>query len=127
MIIESDFAWKDHVEQKLQSLESGLGRIVNHLSLCDVLQQEDDQDDDSIHPSNEMPQATQGTHHVEKHTPHNFELVMDSDSGPAAIPGSVVSPIAVPSHEQNLADQDIVTRGVVQSKLRPSLMSIRTV
>ena len=38
---------------------------------------------------------------------------MDPDSGPAAIPGSVVSPVTIPGFEQSRASQDVISRGIV--------------
>lgn len=112
MILESDSVWKEAMERKLYRLEGGLSKVVNHLSLVDVMEQEDDQFEQAGE-SQEVPGSTQVSPQAEKHAPHNFEIVMDPDAGPAAIPGSVVSPVAVPGIEQNRADQDIINRGVV--------------
>ena len=112
MILESDTVWKDSMERKIRSLEAGLGKVANHLSLTDVLESEDDHEDEATEQP-ELPQSDQISPRTEKHSPHNFEIVMDPDSGPAAIPGSVVSPVAVPVSERNRADQDVIARGIV--------------
>lgn len=112
MILESDSVWKESIERKILSLESGLGKVADHLSLSDIFERADDEDEEVA----DAPEVSQSNHvspQAEKHTPHNFEIVMDPDAGPAAIPGSVVSPIALPIPEQNRAEQDVITRGVV--------------
>lgn len=116
MILESDASWKHLMTRKIQVLESALGKVANHLSLGELLEDEMDQEDD-IAEQTQAPTPHRAHSHMspqaEKHTPLNFEVVMDPDSGPAAIPGSVVSPIAIPGNETNRADQDIITRGVI--------------
>ncbi|KXT18705.1 hypothetical protein AC579_2705 [Pseudocercospora musae] len=62
--------------------------------------------------------------HTAQHTPHNFEIVMDPDSGPAAIPGSVVSPIAIPGLEKDRAEQDIITRALLTEQQAQSYLDI---
>lgn len=67
-----------------------------------------------LQPPLRRPVQNASSPNPEKHTPHNFEIVMDPESGPATMPGSVVSPIvAIPGLEQNRAEQDIITRGTV--------------
>ena len=112
MILESDSVWKEAIERKLQRLDGGWEKVANHFSLADVMEQDEDQFD-HLDDSQEVAYSAQVSPHAEKHAPHNFEIVMDPDSGPAAIPGSVVSPVAIPVLEQNRADQDIITRGIV--------------
>ncbi|EME44300.1 hypothetical protein DOTSEDRAFT_71961 [Dothistroma septosporum NZE10] len=121
MILESDASWKHIVDRKIRILEAALGKVANHLSLPDLIDEAIDQDDeineDVEQGAMPTPSVRAGTAHIsptaERHTPLNFEVVMDPDSGPAAIPGSVVSPIAIPGMETNRADQDIITRGVI--------------
>lgn len=112
MILESDADWKTRTESRLRSLEAGLSKVGDHLSMPDVLDCELDQDNEMM----EQPGASKSAQmspRAGRHTPHNFELVMDPDSGPAAIPGSVVSPVNMLVLEQNRADQDLVRRGVI--------------
>ena len=123
MILESDTVWKEDLEQKVHSLEKALGKIANHLSLQDILELDEDEGDLIAEP-HDMPESAQLSPHAEKHPPHNFEIVMDPDSGPAAIPGSVVTPIAMPSFEQNRADQDIITRGIVTLEQAQSYLDV---
>ncbi|WPG99169.1 Hypothetical protein R9X50_00198000 [Acrodontium crateriforme] len=111
MILESDADWKSSVERKIRTLESGLARVANHLSLDDVFDDVDEADDEPMELP--PPAASDGVSpQVEKHTPHNFEIVMDPNSGPAAIPGSVVSPVILPGLDQRM-EQDIIHRKVV--------------
>jgi hypothetical protein len=114
MILESDADWKTKQESRIRALESALGKVAEHLSLPELLDYEMDDAADSPEPSAGRAQPPSGpSPHEEKHTPHNFEIVMDDNSGPAAIPGSVVSPVIVHSVELNRADQDIITRGII--------------
>lgn len=112
MILESDASWKHVVDRRLRNLEAAVGRVGNHLSLTDLIAEDPELEEDTPEPSSAHAQAPVSPH-AEKHTPLNFEVVMDPDSGPAAIPGSVVSPIAIPGLETNRADHDIITRGII--------------
>ncbi|EME79188.1 uncharacterized protein MYCFIDRAFT_167080 [Pseudocercospora fijiensis CIRAD86] len=137
MILESDANWKEVMERKIRVLESALGKVASHLSIPDILEEADDDEDDIAiakdpHASM-MPTPTRASQtgpspnaekHTTQHTPHNFEIVMDPDSGPAAIPGSVVSPIAIPGLEKDRAEQDIITRGVVTEQQAQSYLDI---
>ncbi|CAK4030907.1 Transcriptional activator of proteases prtT [Lecanosticta acicola] len=113
MILESDASWKHVVDRKLRIFESALGKLANQLQIPDLIEDDQELDEDTPEPSNSHARQAQVSPHTEKHTPLNFEVVMDPDSGPAAIPGSVVSPIAIPGLEINRADHDIITRGIV--------------
>ncbi|PPJ50789.1 hypothetical protein CBER1_06506 [Cercospora berteroae] len=133
MILESDATWKEVMERKIRVLESALGKVANHLSLPEVLEEAMDEDEDltvaEAHHSNvPTPSRTHQTGpspNTEKHTPHNYDLVMDPDSGPAAIPGSVISPIVtIPGFEQNRAEQDIITRGIIGEKQAQAYLDI---
>ncbi|KAF7195295.1 Transcriptional activator of proteases prtT [Pseudocercospora fuligena] len=136
MILESDAIWKEVMERKIRVLESALGKVANHLSIPEILEEADDDEDDiaiAKEPHNSMPTPTRGSQvgpsphaekHTTQHTPHNFEIVMDPDSGPAAIPGSVVSPIAIPGLEKDRAEQDIITRGIVTEQQAQSYLDI---
>ena len=123
MILESDSVWKDDIERKLQGLEDAVGKIANHLSLPEMLEPAQDQGECTVESHN-----TSGSAHLspqtEKHTPYNFEIVMDPESGPAEIPGSVVSSIAVPVAEQNRGDQDLISRGIITLEQAQSYLDI---
>lgn len=112
MLLESDSVWKEAMERKINGLAGGLSKIADHLSLAGVMEQELDQSDRAI-DTPKVLQADEVSPQAENHAPHNFEIVMDPDAGPAAIPGSVLSPVAVPVIEQNRTEQDLITRGVI--------------
>lgn len=113
MILESDSVWKESMERKIHGLQAGLNKVAKHFSLSDIIDEDDEDDDEEADNDLQMPQSGQLSPLTEKHAPHNFELIMDPNSGPAAIPGSVVSPILAPEVEQNRAAQDVITKGVV--------------
>ena len=116
MILESDSVWKENIQRQVNNLQSVVEKLANHLSLPHLLEPEFGQDDEDVEDmdTREMPSSSiQPSPHPEKHSPHNFEIVMDPDSGPAAIPGSVVSPVDLPGYERNRVEQDVITRGVV--------------
>lgn len=111
MILQSDVEWKQHIDRKLRSMEIALGKAG--IEIID----EDDMDEDEESPEHygstpataRLSQAP-----VTQAEKQGYEIVMDPDSGPAAIPGSVVSPIAIPGLENgNRAQQDIISRGIV--------------
>ena len=112
MLLEKDTVWKDEIERKIGSLQDAVGKIANHLSLPDNLELGQHHGANTVE-SHDTLSPTQPSPRTERHEPHNFEMVMDPDSGPAAIPGSVVSPVNVPGMEQNRAESDIIDRGVV--------------
>lgn len=110
MILQSDVEWKQQMERKLRCLESALGKAG--IELMD----EDDMDetDDSPEQFGSTPVNTRLSQApVTQADKHAYEIVMDPDSGPAAIPGSVVASIAVPGLETSRAQQDIISRGIV--------------
>ncbi|TKA79066.1 hypothetical protein B0A55_02513 [Friedmanniomyces simplex] len=117
MILESDADWKTKTESRLKALEGALGKLGDHLSLPELLDY--DMDDGATET---LEQASSGLAQAstartsplnEKHIPSNFEIVMDDNAGPAAIPGSVVSPVIVYGVDAHRAEQDIISRGVV--------------
>ncbi|KAF2484836.1 hypothetical protein BDY17DRAFT_248036 [Neohortaea acidophila] len=116
MLLESDSVWKEAIERKIHDLETGLTRVSDHLSLPTVNSASDEDEHDDDHRIAEplrMPPPAQVSPQAEKHTPHNFEIVMDPDSGPAAIPGSVVSPVLMGGVEPDRAEHDVIRRGCV--------------
>lgn len=124
MILQSDIEWKQQMERKLRSMEAALGKAGIELD-----RDEDDMDEEEDSPP-ERYGSTPGTArlsqapigHAEKHAA--YDLVMDPDSGPAAIPGSVFSPIAMPGFETNRAHQDIISRGIVSVQQAQSYLDI---
>lgn len=124
MILESDSAWKDVIDQKVQNIEAAIAKLSSHLSLPDLLELDEDNDEEPTEVPNVIPSSNNASPHAERHTPHNFEIIMDPDSGPAAIPGSVVSPVSVAGLEQNRAEQDIVTKGMLSTDEAQSFLDI---
>nr|POE54468.1 hypothetical protein CFP56_41406 [Quercus suber] len=112
MILESDADWKAAVERKIQRLEASIGKVAGHLTL-DLTEDESERGDGEP-PQSRVPESdhVSSRAQLEKHSPHDFEIVMDPDSGPAAIPGSIVFPVPMASAEQSLADQDTISRGI---------------
>jgi hypothetical protein len=97
-------------DDRIRGLENALAKVADHLSIPEIMEYEADDNDEGAMV--EVP-STQVSPHREKHTPLNFEIVYDPDAGPAAIPGSVVSPVSLPGIENRKAEQDLITRGVV--------------
>ncbi|KAK0324222.1 hypothetical protein LTR82_004660 [Friedmanniomyces endolithicus] len=117
MILESDADWKTKTESRLKALEGALGKLGDHLSLPELL---DYEMEDGATGTPDLPSssgllvpASRVSPTEEKHMPSNFEIVMDDNAGPAAIPGSVVFPVIVYGVDAHRAEQDIITRGVV--------------
>jgi len=117
MILESDADWKTKTESRLKALEGALGKLGDHLSLPELLdyKMEDGATETPDLPSSSglLLPASRVSPTEEKHMPSNFEIVMDDNAGPAAIPGSVVFPVIVYGVDAHRAEQDIITRGVV--------------
>lgn len=112
MILQSDVEWKQHMERKLRSMENALSKAG-----IDVVDEDDMDEDESPEQYGSTPVNAQGAQ--PQATPadkHAYEIVMDPDSGPAAIPGSVVSSIAFPGLETSRAQQDIISRGIVTTQ-----------
>lgn len=125
MILESDADWKTRTESRIKVLESALSKVADHLTLPELLDYDMEDADDSPEPNSGHARQSAGVSpHNEKHTPHNFEMVMDDSTGPGAIPGSVVSPVIVNSAEQSRADQDIIKRGVITEQQAQSYLDI---
>ena len=117
MILESDGVWKHDVNRKIERLEKALSRLAGHVSLPDLMVGENTDDDGDEETPVINAASKQASNQVspsaEDREPHNWEIVMDDDSGPAAIPGSIVSPIALQGSAQTRRDRDIVARGIV--------------
>lgn len=118
MLLEGDAAWKHAMERKIKRLEAGLGRVSKHLSIAELLDDDDDDDiDDDDHLLRPERMEVESTappvpNADDEHHPHNWEIIMDPDSGPAAIPGSVVSPVAIARMDSNRVRQDLISREV---------------
>ncbi|KAK5686581.1 hypothetical protein LTS10_002701 [Elasticomyces elasticus] len=150
MILESDADWKTKTESRLKALEGALGKLGDHLSLPELLDYEmEDGNDETpeqqlqqhsssgvvgfggsssalVGPSSSNHSALVSPQLVvnEKHIPSQFEVIMDDSAGPAAIPGSVISPIMVYGADVNRAEQDIITKGVITSEQAQAFLDI---
>lgn len=121
MILQSDVEWKQQMERKLRSMEIALGKAGIELGDEDDM----DEDDDSPEQFGSTPNTARPSQApISQADKHAYEIVMDPDSGPAAIPGSVVSPIAMPGFETNRAQQDIISRGIVSVQQAQSYLDI---
>jgi hypothetical protein len=108
MILESDASWKERMENKLAMLEASLNDVSGHLELPRAVEAASAP---SASSSVSSPQPLPRHYH---HPPQNFEIVMDMDSGPAAIPGSVISPVILPAEQnRDSAEPDIIRRGIL--------------
>jgi len=106
-ILESDGAWKLAMDRKIVQLESALSRVATELRLPGLLL---NTAEDDVHVS--TPLSIQSPRPTPVTVRQNFEIVMDPESGPAAIPGSVVSS-AICSNEPARNDQNVISRGIV--------------
>jgi hypothetical protein len=113
MILQSDVEFKQATERRLRSLENAL--LKAGVEIVD----EDDMDETEESPQHSQLSQTQITQ-TEKQA---YEIVMDN-SGPAAIPGSVVSSIAIPGLETDRGQQDIISRGIVTVQQAQSYLDI---
>nr|POE87728.1 hypothetical protein CFP56_10957 [Quercus suber]POF00895.1 hypothetical protein CFP56_20843 [Quercus suber] len=112
MILDSDADWKAKIDRKIRRLEASIGKVTGHLTL-DLTEDESEHEDAGGPLKKRAHPPAHAQAQSEKHSSHNFEIVMDPDSGPAAIPGSVVFPVLVPDVKQCRADQDTITRGII--------------
>ncbi|KAK5127770.1 hypothetical protein LTR85_004886 [Meristemomyces frigidus] len=136
MILESDADWKTRTEARLRSLEAALGKVAGHVSMpADIFGDYSAEADGDDEPMDETRQSASASARisvsptqVEKHSPHNFEIVMDPDSGPAAIPGSVVSPVVALGDEHHRpawqGTTDIISRGVITLEQAQSYLDV---
>lgn len=120
-ILESNGAWKTAVERKIFKLDSALSRVANELRLPPLLDNDDEADDAEVHEHSSQPARSSAS--TAKGTPHNFEIVMDSESGPAAIPGSIVSPVSK-TRETQRQEQDIISRGTIGLKAAQQFLDV---
>jgi len=123
MILESDGSWKTQTENRIKMLEAELTRVTSHLALPSIAGssaqdvEEGQQTETSI--------SAYMTPQTEKNVPDNFEMVLDPTSGPAAIPGSVVSRIAIPSEGTiGEMEQDIIARGVITEQQAQTFLDV---
>ena len=119
-ILESDGAWKLAVDRKIVLLESALSRVATELrlpGLLDTAEASEVDHEDDVHVS--TPSSTRSMRAVQ----HDFEIVMDPESGPAAIPGSVVSS-SMNSNETTRKNQDVIARGIVTEEEAQQFLDI---
>lgn len=122
MLLESNVNWQQTVESKIKLFEQGFAKLSKHLSLPELV--------------SESPEVESGSdeirevafHHASststEHRPHGWEIIMDPESGPAAIPGSVVSPIISAAGGDNRSNNDIISRGIISTSLADDFLNI---
>jgi hypothetical protein len=107
------------MKQKVSSLEEAIGVLADKLSMPE-LRDLINESDHGTHPSFEDDLQNESTADgiSNNHVLSTWEVVMDPDTGPAAIPASVVSTFPrneslnlVPNGDRSR--QDLITRGVV--------------
>jgi hypothetical protein len=109
MILESDASWKERMENKLAMLEASLNDVFGHLGLPRTM----DAAPAPSASSSPQPLLRSSDEHYH-HPPQNFEFVIDPNSGPAAMPGSVISPVIPPGEQVGVgARPDIIDRGIL--------------
>lgn len=92
-------------------LEAELKRVTGHLALPAIARS--DTRDVEEEPQPETAASAYMSPQTEKNAPDNFEMVVDPASGPATLPGSVVSRVVIPKEAMGQTEQDIITRGVI--------------
>jgi len=118
MILESDIDWKTKTDARIRGLERALVKLTSHLSMSEVTdfdEVEYDEGNDLLpeHVPVSFKSGQDSSPQGENHTPLNFEIIMDPDCGPAAIPGSVVSPVQSGMQQTKAEEQpDIISRGI---------------
>jgi hypothetical protein len=107
------------MKQKVSSLEEAIGLLADKLAMPELRDLLNEPEDDT-YPSIEdkFPNEAIAEITPTNHLPPAWEVVMDPESGPAAIPASVVS--AFPRNESlnivpngDRSRQDLIARGVI--------------
>lgn len=119
MILESDGAWKTAIEQKIFNIEHAVSRVSRELNLPELMNTSDETDDPEM--QDHAATAGHGPGSSAANTPQNFEVIMDRNSGPAAIPGSIISPVSdiqpTTRNHQDVIHREIVSVGEAQQYL----------
>jgi hypothetical protein len=119
------------MRRKMCGLEEAIGLIANKLSmpeLKDLMKEsEDDTYSSTYRDASRQEMAPASTSN--SHAPPTWEVVMDPESGPAAIPASCVStiphirtPSLLPTGDRS--HLDLITRGVVSLENAESFFSV---
>jgi hypothetical protein len=126
MILESDASWKERMESKLTMLEAGLNVVSGHLGVSLLIDSGQTREYSAHTPSSSSPPPPRRPSiNDDHHPPQNFEIVMDPESGPAALPGSVVSPvIGADGQSRDRAGQDVIRRGIVTLERAQSYLDV---
>lgn len=117
MILEGDGVWKHEVDRKIKRLEKALCKLTGQKSLSELESHENTDDDLAEESSTAHRRSVRTTDRAsptaEDREPHSWEIVMDDESGPAAIPGSIVSPVTLQGSTQVRTYRDIIAQGLV--------------
>lgn len=122
MLLEGDASWKDLMSEKIRSLEDAIGKIAAKCEMPDPLQSADA----SPSPSERGigKQAMSRISEQPSHVGSNWEVMMDPNIGPAAIPASVVSPPSAIGPHSRAPGIDLVTRGIVSMERATALFKV---
>lgn len=121
MILDGDDAWKHAISRKVARLEQSLSRMAEHVSCPALLVRDESEDEIATMDLGALPPPAQSSTHDFAPTPpeqdemhsHKWTVVMDDDTGPGAIPGSVISPFIAPDTKQDRVVKDVVSRGLL--------------
>jgi hypothetical protein len=118
------------MRRKVCGLEEAIGLLADKFSmpeLNDLIKEQEDPDDTTDIDTSTLENLAQPTSN-DTISP-SWEVVMDPESGPAAIPASCVStipqteaPSLLPTGDRSR--QDLITRGIISLKTAESLFSI---
>lgn len=111
--------WKEVMQQKLQTLESVMEKMAQRLDMTEELRRTQSlpTDNNTIDPPSIKTWTSSNANTIKQPLSH-WEVVMDPESGPAAIPGSCVSEVSpvVPTPTGPTVGttyQDVVSRGLI--------------
>ncbi|PCH07839.1 Transcription factor [Penicillium occitanis (nom. inval.)] len=129
MLLEDDVAWKEAMTQKIQRLEESMDRVFARIDVAES--QHQGQAHSVPMSSPPVPAATVNDAPTASSTssqqPPRWQVVMDSQGGPASIPASCVSEIRTTASSGNMpASQypDLITLGVLSLGQALSLFDI---
>lgn len=130
MILQSDIDWKTKTDARIRGLEKALLKIASCVSMPELMNvdETEHQEENDLQPEQETPLLKSGpdfSPQSEKHTQLNFKIIMDPNCGPAAIPGSVVSPVRSVMQQSKAEERpDIISRGVITLEQAQSYLDI---
>lgn len=105
MEFSDNFRWKTSVQSDIQKVKDAIEKLANHVSLPDVVQSMREVQTSPSHNSEQRGQASSRDHQS------RWELVVDTDLGPDAAPGSYLAR-SDPCVTTGVAE-DIITLGII--------------